>query len=184
MPPLKKVVLMISSVVAVLLLLAVESGATLSASFALGPTINNVGGIDINYPKAIATDAVRGKLYISDAKNNRVLRYDDYTTLTPSSSPTMVWGQPNFSSGNAPNISSPSNLKHPIGLCIDDNGDLWVADSGFNRVVKYASPADEKPSAYGSIADVVLGGTGIMDTPFGLSCAQGSLWVADQLSSR
>ncbi|MEZ5366821.1 MAG: hypothetical protein R2748_31905 [Bryobacterales bacterium] len=74
-----------------------------------------------------------------------------------------VIGQPDFSSaaanpdtgqGQSPTATS---LFVPRGLALSQNGDLWVADTGNNRVLRFPKPIEQE----GRIrADVVLGQTG------------------------
>lgn len=100
----------------------------------------------LSLPSGVAVDSV-GNLYISDTDNNRVLIYN-----TPFSSDTVadkVLGQlGNFSyhdCNRGDNLSSDS-LCFPTGLRLDGKDNLYVADQGNNRVLKYLRPiaSDDK----------------------------------------
>jgi sugar lactone lactonase YvrE len=75
------------------------------------------------------------RLWVVDAGNNRVLRYDNASSKSNGGSADGVLGQPDFVS-NSSNISS-QGLTSPSGVSIDDSGRLWVADYFGNRVLVY-----------------------------------------------
>lgn len=111
-----------------------------------------------------------GNLYVADMYNHRVLKY-----IKPFETDTVadeVWGQPDFS-GNGCNIGGSINHLFPIppptasslcffanpsgggGVSLGNEGNLWVADGGNNRVLRFS-----KNSSTGIIAktaDIVLG---------------------------
>jgi uncharacterized protein (TIGR03437 family) len=85
-------------------------------------------------------------LYVADPYNNRVLGFNDALTLVPGAKADIVIGQPdmqtalcNYPSGD-PNQPTQSNLCGPIGLLVDANGNLYVADSGNGRVLRFPTP--------------------------------------------
>jgi uncharacterized protein (TIGR03437 family) len=92
----------------------------------------------------LAFDA-QGNLWVSDAGNNRVLRYP--VSALAAGSPNqpaadLVLGQNDFSSTALPpdpNRSAKDYLLQPAGLAFDPDGRLFIADSA-NRVVVYAPP--------------------------------------------
>jgi uncharacterized protein (TIGR03437 family) len=124
-----------------------------------------------NTPTAVAVDS-RGNLYIADSGNNRILRYPRPTFQSPDelSLPNLVIGQPNFSqnrpnnSGNNTSAVSPKGLALNTGfgrifrtsMVFDASGNLWVADSGNNRVVRYSANALQTGQSHPD-ADQVLG---------------------------
>jgi uncharacterized protein (TIGR03437 family) len=101
-------------------------------------------------PTAVASDGVH--LVVSDTDHNRVLIWNRIPT-TNNASADIVVGQPNFGTaavvGNTPTASS---LRGPQGVWIQ-NGKLYIADTGDNRVLIY----NHIPTANGAAADVVLG---------------------------
>lgn len=114
-------------------------------------------------PTGMAVDA-SGNLYVADSGNNRILRYP-----APMSQPTgyqfpdLIVGQSTFSgsSANSGGVSAKTLFLYAgstthIGVAIDPAGNLWVTDSGNNRVVRYPA-ASLKANQNGPAADVVIG---------------------------
>lgn len=112
-----------------------------------------------------------GNLYVADSFNHRVLKY-----VNPFTSDTVadeVWGQTNFSDngcngagigdgfGNPPPSPSGSTLcfhtigGHGAGVTLDTIGNLWIADGGNNRVLRF--PKDPVTGTISKTADIVLG---------------------------
>jgi uncharacterized protein (TIGR03437 family) len=104
----------------------------------------------LRLPTAVASDGVH--LVVGDTDHNRVLIWNRIPT-TNNQPADVVVGQPNFKSasipGNTPNAKS---MRGPQGVWIQ-NGRLYVADTGNNRVLIY----NQIPTANGASADVVLG---------------------------
>jgi len=95
-------------------------------------TINN-GGLSassLSHPSRIEIDAV-GNVYIADSINSRVLEY--HTPLTTDTVADVVLGQANFTSSVS--ATSASNMDIPLGVAIDVDGDIYVADAGNSRVL-------------------------------------------------
>jgi sugar lactone lactonase YvrE len=95
------------------------------------------------YGVAVDRDSSPNHLYVADQGNARVLGWKDANALLSAGSPPpadMVIGEPNFDSNIANGTISGSTLGGPSGLAIDSNGNLYVADGGFNRVLEYTSP--------------------------------------------
>jgi uncharacterized protein (TIGR03437 family) len=123
-------------------------------------------------------------LYVADPCNNRVLGFNNALTLVPGAKADIVIGQPdmqtalcNYPSGNVNNPTQ-SNLCGPIGVLVDSNGNLYVADSGNARVLRFPTPFAHQGSL--QPADRVVGqanftskitdpSSGTMAAPYGLA---------------
>jgi len=167
----------------------------------VGTQIIPGGGIVVD------TGSTPPHLYIADTYNNRVLGFkdaravgtDERSLLTQKAD--LVIGQPdlfravvNYPGGN-PNLPTSTGLLQPVGLAVDDSGNLWVADSGNGRVVRFPAPFTV---AAGTIqtADTVVGQSGFtqkdpsasqqtMSTPYGLALfPDGSMAVSDLALNR
>lgn len=144
-----------------------------------------------NVPRGVAVDPQTGKLFVVDFGNDRVLRYANVDSLPAGAPPEAVFGQPDLST-TGPGLSA-TELDTPYGASIDANGNLWVADSGNARVVRFANAAT---SGSGSAAVQVLGqpdlNTGTPDASqsgmLGPSSAvvtdDGTAWVCDRGANR
>jgi uncharacterized protein (TIGR03437 family) len=105
---------------------------------------------DLRLPTAVSSDGVH--LVVADTDHNRVLIWNQIPSVNNQPADVVV-GQPNFTS-TTPSANSPTaaSLRGPQGVWIQ-NGKLYIADTGDNRVLIY----NHIPSANGAKADVVLG---------------------------
>lgn len=87
-------------------------------------------------PIGLALDG-EGRLYVADWANHRILRFDDPLGST---TPIAVYGQPDFVGSAFDNGGPAQGLQLPIDLALDAGGNLYVADSGNNRILVYRSP--------------------------------------------
>lgn len=122
-----------------------------------------------------------GALYVPDSFNNRVLRYDD--PFGSDARADEAWGQRDFSgmmcnqgtfdfaTAETLCFHADSNRREPglygAGVELDAVGNLWVADSGNNRVLRF--PASSGSGAIAKRADLVLGQQGFRGTAPGTS---------------
>lgn len=133
----------------------------------------------------LALDA-QGRLWVSDRDRNRVVAFDQAATAPTGTPMSRVLGQPDFVSSTK-GLSSTA-LSAPGAIALDASGNLWVADSGNHRVVRFNAAASK---GSGAAADAVLGQpdlvtaatgneAGRFNGPRGLTVdAAGRLWVAD-----
>jgi uncharacterized protein (TIGR03437 family) len=160
-------------------------------------------------PVAVAVDA-KGSLYVSDAGNNRIVRYPApfAQNVTPVLG-NLAIGQPALGTGTSPNqgqsaptastlwLSGANGAIYNGGLAFDAQGNLWATDAGNNRVVRYNTGS---LSAGGTVsADLVLGqpnfttnsvltgvtplraNKGVLSLPFGVTVSQsGDIYVSDR----
>jgi uncharacterized protein (TIGR03437 family) len=101
-------------------------------------------------PTAVASDGIH--LVVADTDHNRVLIWNSIPVINDQPADVVV-GQPNFTSsslpGDTPNAHS---LRAPQGVWIL-NGRLYIADTGYNRVLIY----NHIPTKNGADADLALG---------------------------
>jgi DNA-binding beta-propeller fold protein YncE len=144
----------------------------------------------MEYVRGLAVDDA-GRLWVSDQRNHRVLRFDNAAAKPNGADADGVLGQPDFTS-NVEDTSQ-SGMAHPRGLWVDEANRLWVAITFINRVMRFDDAAG-KPN--GANADGVLGqpdfttsaaetsATG-MHRPSGIAMDQsGRLYVGDISNSR
>ena len=82
----------------------------------------------LNVPSGIAVDA-SGNLYIAEFLNQRIRKVSNGVITTVAGN-----GTEGFSGDNGPATSA--QLKGPIGVAVDSAGNLYIADSGNNRIRK------------------------------------------------
>jgi sugar lactone lactonase YvrE len=150
----------------------------------------------LDCPLAIAIDFQHSKMYIADEFNCRVLRYAyPLTGNTPTAE--LVFGQPDFTSDAVHDwfntygwwpAPTAKQILLPIAIAVY-NGDLWVADDGNSRVVRFSQAYNQ--TVNNADADLVLGQTNFITRDQGCTSSSfleanglmfdgnGNLWVAD-----
>jgi uncharacterized protein (TIGR03437 family) len=141
------------------------------------------------------------RLYVADPRNHRVLGFRDARRMQNGAPADIVIGQDDLrknlinAPSNDPNVTTDLTLFLPAGVAVDANGDLYVADSGNSRVLRFPRPFDQPPGTRHR-ANLVLGQTGFttkitdatarnMARPFGLAfTGDGSLLVSDAVHNR
>jgi hypothetical protein len=160
-------------------------------------------------PEAVAIDAsvTPNRLYVTDFNNNRVLGWRDPTSFANGAPADLVVGQPDFLSyfcdGSSGDNISASDLCFPEAIAADSLGNLYVADTGNNRVLEYSNPFtacnNTFPCVAGAAGIVVGQGvsftTGVpnegglsassLDSPAGVAVdSLGNVYVADGGNNR
>ena len=106
-------------------------------------------------PVGAAVDPTTGDLYVADFGNHRVLRFPAPFENSSSVEPDAVYGQPDFDSRDANTGGvSRSSLNRPRAVELDRLGNLWVADSGNHRVLRFPADILDLPDP---TADLVIG---------------------------
>ena len=168
----------------------------------------------LSSPSGIAVDP-QGNVYVLDAGNNRILRFPKPFAQTGTRLPDLVIGQSSFSTNglNQGGISAATlALTTTSGtataalqafITFDSSGNLWVSDSGNNRVLRFNANVLGSQAAPGPAADLVLGQNDFVTgsynppasspltsltsftTPSGIAFdTAGRLFVAESISTR
>jgi uncharacterized protein (TIGR03437 family) len=168
-----------------------------------GPNV--VEGRELSQPYGIAVDNSSSPpiIYIADTANNRVLAYQYNTQVIPGALADLVLGEPDRFTNlpQGPGVGTYSTgLNSPTGLTVDSAGNLYVADTGNNRVLRYAKPFSQ-PAGF-QFPNMIIGQTsfsgsspnpgGVKATTLSLSAgrtglsfdAAGNLWVTDTGNNR
>jgi sugar lactone lactonase YvrE len=139
-------------------------------------------------PTDIAIDS-NGNVWISEWNNHRVLKFDT-SNLKIGGAATVVLGQTNFVDHGLGNTAT--TLRETAGITFDSSGNLWVADFGGHRILKY--PAANLST--GGAATVALGQTDLtsmstgntattVDSPEYITFdSDGNLWLSDRNNHR
>jgi len=167
-----------------------------------GPNV--VEGREMAQPLGIALDnsISQPNVYIADTSNNRVLGYKYGTQLTAGSYADLIVGQPDrFTTvPQGPGHAYSTGLNSPSGMVVDSAGNLYVADTGDNRILRYPQPFSQ-PSGY-QFPNMIIGQTsfsgsgantgGVSASTLSLAGsrtglafdAAGNLWVTDGGNNR
>ena len=150
---------------------------------------------------AVDLNSTPPHLYVADSLNNRILGFNDARKVGQGSTADLVIGQHDLYRAliNYPNndstLPTDRGLNAPTGLVVDANGDLFVADSGNGRVLRFKAPFSVSPGDP-QVANLVLGQNGFnvhvtdasdqeMRFPFGLALlSNGALAVSDASHNR
>jgi hypothetical protein len=95
-------------------------------------------------PQGLALDAA-GNLYVADQNNSRVLEYN--LPLSTDATADLVIGQADFQSIVCEFTPTATTLCFPHALTLDGAGNLYVADSGNDRVLEYKAPLSTNMAA-------------------------------------
>ncbi len=122
---------------------------------------NWVEGRELDEPLGVAVDTSVSPpiVYIADTGNNRVLGFQYNTQLTPGAFADIILGQPDRFTNlpQGPGAALSTGLRNPTGLAVDRSGNLYVADSGDNRILRYAKPFSQPGGD--TFPDLIIGQT-------------------------
>lgn len=145
-----------------------------------GPATN----ANLNLPEGIAVDR-SGNVYIADTYNNVVRRVDSATGVITTAAGIRTGG---FSGDNGPATSA--ELYFPVGLAVDNSGNLFIADSR-NQRVRLVDAATGIISTVAGTGSAGYGGDGgpaisaMIDYPMGVAFdGSGNLVIADTGNQR
>ncbi len=128
-------------------------------------------------PGTVATDA-RGEVYAADMANFRVLRgstFDAAGAPLPDNTAPRIVGSPWTPVSEAPHMAAPGYVT------LAPDGRLWVADSGNNRVLRFARDG----AGALTVAPDVIGAAAGLSGPVGIAVASdGAAFVADSVNDR
>jgi hypothetical protein len=117
------------------------------ASLVIGePNFTSYGGNDtqsaLSLPEAVAFDH-EGDLWVADGGNSRVLGFAP--PFSTGMNASRLIGQDSYFAGGPK--ATQTTLGYPEGLTFDASGNLWVADSGYARVLEFNDPLTYTSSA-------------------------------------
>ncbi len=163
----------------------------MSASLVLGQSgfttsLPGASASRIYSPFSLAFD-ISGNLWVADSGNSRVLGFAQ--PFSSGESATLVVGQTGFTSRD-PGIG-PTGLYVPEAIAFDRLGNLWVADTGNNRVLEFGTSLSTGLTATAVIGQASFTGdspgtsqTSLM-APQGIAFdGSGNLWVSDSFNNR
>jgi sugar lactone lactonase YvrE len=127
-------------------------GAAQNGEFPVGFSGDNgaATNAELSDPSGVATDN-NGNLFIADWLNSRIRKVDTNGIIT-----TVAGGGNNgLGDGGA---ATNAELNGPFGVAIDDNGNLFIADQGNNRIRKVDNNFSSQPAYILSSVSIANGG--------------------------
>jgi tripartite motif-containing protein 71 len=129
------------------------------------------GGAELRSPGAVAVSPASGEIYIADSGHNRILVYG------PEGSLKARWGA---GEGDGEAGSAPGDFDDPRAVAVASSGDVYVADTGNERVVEL-SPSGAPLGEWGAAGT----GDGRFRSPTGIGVdAAGRVYVLDSENDR
>jgi sugar lactone lactonase YvrE len=101
-------------------------------------------------PSGVAVDE-SGHVYVGDVRNNRIRK------ISPGGIVSTIAGE---REGAADGVGTQASLKRPMGLAVDANGNIYVADAG-NHLIRKITPAGVVTTLAGSGKPEFADGDGV-----------------------
>ena len=133
--------------------------------------------VSLGYTWGVSVDTARN-VYIADFGNSNIRRVDVHGIIT-----TVAGGGTNYlgDGGAATNAS----LNNPEGVSVDATGNLFIADTGNNRIRKVAGSGVINTVAGGYLGDGGLATNASLDNPEGVALDEfGNLYISDSNNQR
>ena len=138
----------------------------------------------LDNPEGVAVDSA-GNIYIADTANNRVREVNAATGIITAIAGTGMRG---YGGNNGP--ATAAELKSPLGIAVDAAGDVFISDTGNERIreINHATGVITTVAGTGVIGYVGDGGPATaaqLYNPQGIALdAAGNIYIADTYSSR
>ena len=148
------------------------SGPRVEMLNSFGPSDGGWGDGEYHNPEGLASDS-KGNFYVADETNHRVQKVSPEGQMLWKVGAVDKYGRPR--SGTAP-----GQLRMIRGVCLDDDDNLYVADTGNSRIQKF-DPSGRFAFLFGSHGD----GPGQMGVPQGVAVDEdGYIYVTDKGNDR
>ncbi len=166
----------------------IDTAGIISTIAGLGPTAVGDGGAaasaSLNLPSGAAADAA-GNIYIADATNNRIRKIDASTGNISTIAGTGTAG--NTGDGAA---ATSATLSSPYGVALDSDGNVYIADTGNNRVRKVTVSSGNIAALAGTgtagfTGDGAAATSATLRSPRGVAVdSSGDVYIADSQNER
>ncbi|MBI5853705.1 MAG: hypothetical protein HZB35_00395 [Nitrospirae bacterium] len=131
------------------------------------------------FPRGIAIDPSDGAVYVVDMGNHRIQKFDTGTNVLPQLL-LKIGGGLGPGHASSPQAQEPGQFRSPWGVVVDGNGDLYVSDTGNQRVQKFDREGNLL-TQWGGFGNA----DGQFNFPYGIAVdSRGSVFVVDSANSR
>jgi len=159
---------------------------TLSGQQATGGLANGTGtAAKFNYPRGLAIDS-SGTIYVADSLNHAIRKISPSGVVsTFAGGGTSTLGV----AGSSEGVGTSARFRNPTAVTVDSTGNVYVADTGNNRIRKI-TPDGTVSAVAGSATDTAGYADGIKNEalfngPTGIAIgSDGRLYVADTANNR
>jgi sugar lactone lactonase YvrE len=161
----------------------------MAASLVLGQSTfagNQPGLSATNLSAPIDVAATQNTVWVADQSNDRVVGYT--APFSNGETATLLLGQTSFTTTGATGAAA---MGSTLSVSVDPHGDLWVSDTGHNRVLAFTPPFPTFEAPLVALGQSTLTGnqpglSAVNESfPFGAEVApSGALWVTDEMNSR
>ena len=144
------------------------------------------------HPVGVGVNVANDLLFVADGDNNRVLIWPSASRFTNGQSASVVLGQPDFTIGRkCSGRTTPRTICDPNAATVDAVGNLWVADTDGDRILRFTPPFTNNMAA-----NMVIGQRDLTTSICGVDAqtlchprdlkfdSRGNLWVVDSDSNR
>ena len=167
---------------------------------------NVAEGRELLGPQSVAIDTTStpAAVYVADTSNNRVLCWKNASMFSNGQPADIIIGQLDKYSTDphGPGTLRTTGLNTPVAVAVDSKGNLFVADAGNNRILRYPKPTASSDDV--KTPDMVIGQTtfntntmnagGLSEKTIALAENQvgtalvfdkdGNLWFSDYVNNR
>lgn len=105
--------------------------------FTTGAAPTSTNETTFNQAADVALYELTLQIFVADPINNRVLGWDNAAQYASGDPPTLVLGQQDYRSAEAPNPPNAASMNGPTGVAIGEDGILYVSDTGNHRVLVF-----------------------------------------------
>ena len=138
----------------------------------------------LRHPRGVAVDGA-GNVYISDSANQRIRRVDAATRII-----STIAGSGHWDYGGDGGPATEAHLRHPRGVAVDGDGNLYISDSG-NHCIRKVDAATGTISTIAGTGEWGYSGDGgpatraQLSEPEGVAVdGDGNVYIADAGSNR
>ena len=105
--------------------------------FTAGAALGSTNETTLHQAADVALYELTLQIFVADTANNRVLGWDNAAQYASGDPATLVLGQQDYASTDAPNPPNAASMNGPTGVAFGADGILYVSDTGNHRVLVF-----------------------------------------------